>query len=316
MFDRLQDDAGIDVALENLLKALGDGGYRFVTPTPATHRLVAARRSEAAPGDLRDVFGWRRPFREADLDANLWRLLAQAGALEAVDEGRVRSRVRVSSLDDRLYLHSASGSGPDEVFLGPDSYRFARLLRTAAKDVPRRGRFMDVGTGAGVGALTLAGMHPGAEVVAGDVNPGALRLVRINARAAGLRVQAALGPGLTAVQGDFDLIVANPPYIAGSGGRTYRDGGDDLGTRLALEWMREAVDRLRPGGRIVLYTGSPIVDGRDSVQDAMAELAGRIGGTLAYEELDPDVFGGTLKREAYAEVERIAAIGAVLQAPS
>jgi methylase of polypeptide subunit release factors len=298
-----------------LLGALRERRYRFVAPTPATHRLVAGRRERSRPGELRDVFGWRRPFREADLDPDLLRFLSSADALETVEPGLLRSRLRVSSLGDQLFLHSPAGSGADEVFLGPDSHRFVRLLRDAARDARPDGRFMDIGSGAGVGAVTLALMHPAAEVLAGDVNAGALRLLAINARAAGVVVSTALGSGLSAVEGDFDLIVANPPYVAGDEGRTYRDGGEDLGTRLALDWMAAAVDRLRPGGRIILYTGSPIVDGQDRVRAAMEDLARRLRGNLTYEELDPDVFGSTLKRAVYAEVERIAAVGAVLQAP-
>ena len=46
----------------------------------------------------------------------------------------------------------------------------------------------------------------------------------------------------------------------------------------------------------------------------LAELAEASGLNLDYEELDPDVFGGMLRTEAYREAERIAAVGAVLTA--
>lgn len=315
MFDGRSDGAQ-DLALQALLRELAGAGYRFVTPTPSTHRRVAERLATARPHDLRDVLGWRRPFRPSEQNGAVVDHLAAADALEAVGTDLARSRLRASTLGDLILLHSPSGAGRDEVFLGPDSHRFAALLRREARDARPDGRFMDIGTGAGAGALTLAGLHPRAEVLAGDVNPEALRLTRINARHAGLRVVAAQSSGMAGVDGDFDVIVANPPYIAGDAGRTYRDGGDGLGTRLALDWMAEAVDRLRPGGRIILYTGSPIVDGRDRVREAMTNLAAEAGGVLAYDELDPDVFGGTLGQTAYADVERIAAVGAVLRAPA
>ena len=170
----------------------------------------------------------------------------------------------------------------------------------------------DIGAGAGVGALTLASLSPAAEVWAGDVNPTALRYLRVNARHAGLPVRTVLAPGLSGVGGRFDAIVANPPYIADDDGRIYRDGGGQLGAERALDWARSALDRLTPDGRLILYTGSPIVDGHDRILEALTALAEDAGLALTYEEIDPDVFGQTLKQGAYRDVERIAAVGAVI----
>jgi methylase of polypeptide subunit release factors len=267
----------------------------------------------ARSGSLRDVFGWSRPFAPGDVDAALLALLEQADAVTDAD-GLLQSRVRVSGLDGRLHVHSAAGSDPDAVFMGPDSYRFVRFLK-GVTPAGFRGRALDIGTGAGAGALALAAAAPSAEVIGADVNLQALRYLAVNAAHSGLTVAGAAGPGLAAVSGDFDLIVANPPYVAGRGGRTYRDGGGAHGAELAFEWMRESAERLRPGGRIILYTGSPIVEGRDPVQAELVRLASEHGFALTYEEIDPDVFGGMLRQAAYAGVERIAAVGAVLQAP-
>jgi len=72
-----------EVALVELGQALRDVGYRFVTPTPETHRRVnmrTARAGEHAARDLRDVFGWSRPFRKSLLPSHWVALLEQAGA--------------------------------------------------------------------------------------------------------------------------------------------------------------------------------------------------------------------------------------------
>lgn len=301
-------------ALVQLLDRLEAAGYDFVTPTPATHALVAARRERARFGSLRDVFGWSLPFSPGDLPPAIFDLLLAGQAAEPTGDDLLRAALRVSRLDGRLHFHSAPGADREAVFLGPDSCRFVRFLRAELERRPAFGRALDIGAGAGAGALMLAARNPTAEVVATDVNPAALRLLEINARHAALPVQAVEGSGLDGAAGEFDLIVANPPYIAGEGGRIYRDGGP-RGIELGLDWMREAAGRLRPGGRVVLYTGSPISEGRDPVHEALQALAARRGLRLAYEEIDPDVFGGTLRRSAYAEVERIAAVGAVLAAP-
>ncbi len=115
------------------------------------------------------------------------------------------------------------------------------------------------------------------------------------------------------MDGPADLIIANPPFIAGDGDRTYRDGGDMLGARLSLDWASQGAARLAPGGRFVLYTGSAIVDGRDGLREALVSRLDPSCHDLSYEELDPDIFGGQLASKAYENVERIAAIGAVIR---
>ena len=67
-----------------------------------------------------------------------------------------------------------------------------------------------------------------------------------------------------------------------------------------------------PRGRALLYTGSAIVDGRDALRDALADAVADAGVRMDYRELDPDVFGEDLDEPAYAQVERIALVGAVI----
>ena len=111
----------------------------------------------------------------------------------------------------------------------------------------------------------------------------------------------------------FDLVIANPPYLVDAGGRIYRDGGDMHGARLALDWTLAAAHRLEPGGRMLLYTGSAIVGGEDALRKALERDLPSLGCRLRYAEIDPDVFGEELDTQAYAEVERIAVIGAVVE---
>ncbi len=298
-----------DKALLDLLGRLAELGYRFITPTPETHRRVVARRAEGR--GPRDIFGWSLPFAREALRDDLFALLGEAGMLSEKD-GRWRSRVRVSSVGETLFLHSAYPTGSrDAVFLGPDSYRFVRFLSAGLAGAAPARRLVDIGAGAGVGAVAAGLAGAAARLTLTNVNPLALRFARINARAAGLDVETVEGPGLDPVEGGFDIVVMNPPFLLDPAGRAYRDGGGRHGAALSLGWALAAARRVAPGGRVLLYTGSAIVDGEDRLE---AELRARLpeGCELDYAELDPDIFGEELDRPGYEEVERIAAVGAVI----
>jgi hypothetical protein len=85
------------------------------------------------------------------------------------------------------------------------------------------------------------------------------------------------------------------------------------GAELSLDWALEAAARIDSGGTIILYTGSAIVAGQDGLEAALEEKLPALGCNLAYEELDPDIFGELMSEPAYREVERVAAVGAVIR---
>ena len=300
--------------LAALLQALDQEGYAFTTVTPATHQRVVARRRGQTASDLRDIFGWSLPFTRDTLPADLFDLLREGGAVEE-GSGTCRSLVRVSSLSGRLFLHSAFPTdAADSVFFGPDTYRFARFIEASAEDLDTPRHLVDLGAGAGPGGISAAGLLEPEAISLVDINSRALTLACANAMAAGLDVETVEG-GLERVEGDIDLIVANPPFIADSQGRDYRDGGAMLGAGVSLDWARQSLGRLGEGGTMLLYTGSPIIAGEDRLLAALSELADDAGASLRYEELDPDIFGEELDQPIYATAgaERIAAVGAVLR---
>jgi methylase of polypeptide subunit release factors len=301
-----------DRGLSDLLRELDALEYRFVTPTPETHRRVLERDPGRIAADLRDIFGWSLPFEKALLSPPLWNALEKSG-LAAGDGPLWRSRVRVSSLDDRLFLHSAYPTDQgDAVFFGPDSYRFAAFLRTELPRLSAVRRLVDVGAGSGVGAIVAAPLLPGARLTATDINPTALRFARINAGHGGVELEIVEASGLDGVEGSVDLVIANPPFVTDSAKRLYRDGGGMHGARLSLDWALAAARRIEPGGAVLLYTGSSIVGGRDALHDALAERLPTLGCALRYTEIDPDIFGELLIEPGYEEVERVAAVGAVI----
>jgi methylase of polypeptide subunit release factors len=309
--DHIEGVLSADRALVDLGSRLRERGYRFVTPTPETHRRVNARPENAEARSLRDVFGWSRPFREGLLPPDLAALLDAAGAVEPLPGGALRSAVRFSSLGALLLAHSAHPTlAEDAVFLGPDTYRFAALLR---REVSGARRAVDVGCGSGAGGLCLADRVDA--LVLSDVSPRALRFAAVNAALAGVAAEIVQSDVLAAVAGPFDLVVANPPYLVDERRRTYRDGGGPRGVALSARIAGEALARLAPGGRLVLYTATPVVEGRHALE---AELAPVLAAAeaVAYEELDPDVFGEELERPPYADVERIAVVALTCRRPA
>ena len=296
-------------AMLGLLAALRDAGYRFITPTPATHERVLRRALPGRAG-LRDAFGWSRPFAADLLPGALFESLREAGIVVPCEDGW-RSVVRVSSLGDTLLLHSSYPTvQADAVFFGPDSYRFAAAIEA---HLQRHGdglrRALDIGCGAGPGALTIARLRPPAEVTGTDINLSALRLANVNAVFAGAgNVGLRYSNLMAEVSGSFDLIVANPPYLLDPAERSYRHGGGALGAGLSLAIVDAAVPRLAPGGTLLLYTGVAMPGEIDPFAAALAERQALRGVQWDYRELDSDVFGEELEGETYAGAERIAAV--------
>lgn len=73
---------------------------------------------------------------------------------------------------------------------------------------------LDVGTGSGAIALAVADELPGCEVTATDTSPGALEVARANAARLGLTERVTFFAGTLPEQGEFDLVLANLPYVA------------------------------------------------------------------------------------------------------
>ena len=313
----------VATALWLALRHLAGSGYRFITPTPQTHQRILAHRGVQMAATLRDVFGLNMPFKIATCAGMTRELIAAmrgAGVLQTRGD-MLQSRVRVSSLDDDLFVHSAYPAPQDDaVFFGPDTYRFARFIQQGVATFQSTGtgslRLLDVGCGSGAGGIVaaraLAKLGP-LEVCMNDINPLALQYAAVNASFAGVAVKPALGNALRAVTGDFDLIISNVPYLDEVAKRTDGNRGSGVGHALSVQIGQEALARLAPGGRLLLYTGVAIVDCVDAfLADMLPLLTGGQPGAQfewSYSEIDPDVFGEELQQPVHAHIDRIAAVG-------
>ena len=160
----------------------------------------------------------------------------------------------------------------------PETEELVELLKSEIQDP--KSEILDVGTGSGVIALSLAAEFPEARILAVDVSDDALALAQENAIRLDLsdRVQFLKSRLLETIAGPFDLIVANLPYISTQDRRTLsrevlRDPEIALfagprGDELVRELINRAPTRLRPGGMLALEIG---LGQRDALLSALAE---------------------------------------------
>jgi release factor glutamine methyltransferase len=138
-------------------------------------------------------------------------------------------------------------------------------------------RVLDIGTGSGAIALALADEHPGARIVALDSSTDALALARENAEACELEIELRQGDIRDPIEGEFDLVVSNPPYVLPEEIEALEPEVRDWEPREALvgvgvpEVLAErSSELLVPGGWLAVELG-------EGQQSAYAALLGNLG---------------------------------------
>jgi release factor glutamine methyltransferase len=171
----------------------------------------------------------------------------------------------------------------------------ARSTPHEARSSEHAAQVLDLGTGGGCLAITLALEVPAARVAATDISAAALAVARANAARLGAqdRVTFIQGSWLAGQSGPFDVIVSNPPYVAESARTTLAPevadyephealfgGADGLGAYRALAPMAARV--LRPGGVLICEIGG---DQADAVSGIMTAAGLRV------DDVRPDLQG-------------------------
>ena len=143
------------------------------------------------------------------------------------------------------------------------------IMRTRRNPYPVR--MIDVGTGSGCIAVTLALEIAGSEVFAGDISKEALDVARGNASRAGATVGFVCMDVLDAVSGPFDFIVSNPPYVRLDDIHRLQREVREYEPHVALfspddelaiyrRLAAEAREKLRPGGHLIMEIGIGMED--------------------------------------------------------
>lgn len=317
--------------LVDLLAIIKMQDYQFTTVTPRTHAIFLSKPN-LSPTNLRDIFGWNLPFSLDELPTPVKRIMVAADIIEPCGD-MFRSKVRIASLSHDLshhdiFLHSGFPTTElDSVFFGPDTYRFARFIRQTltqdrhlisdAKDsrVKPPLRILDIGCGTGAGGVAAIRALPHGqiyEMTMNDISPTALNFTRVNAQVADIPIKQLHGDVFETLEGEFDLIISNPPYMNDESSRAYRDGGAQLGLDLSIRIFTRALQHLAPGGKFLLYTGVAMTDQSDPFLSTLEPLLADTNFTWSYEEIDPDIFGEELQLPSYSSAHRIAAVGLVV----
>lgn len=111
------------------------------------------------------------------------------------------------------------------------------LVRWVAKECPTARLILDIGTGSGAIAVSLAKLLPQAEVAAIDISEVALDYASRNAAANGVKVRVVQGDALSDWTGAFeelDVVVSNPPYVPASDRASMHRNVRDYEPELAL----------------------------------------------------------------------------------
>jgi len=203
------------------------------------------------------------------------------------DDVAVRFGTLVDQRADRVPLQHLTGRAPFrflELAVGPgvfvprpetEQLTGWALERLAGTDGPI---VVDLGSGSGAIALSIAHEHPGARVTAVDVSADALALARENAARTGLAVELLEHDAREGLPGGpYDLVVSNPPYVEPEDlpalmpdVREYEPHVALVGRGATEAVVRAAQDALRPGGWLVVEVG-------DGQAGAAAALLGGLG---------------------------------------
>jgi release factor glutamine methyltransferase len=179
------------------------------------------------------------------------------------------------------------------------------LVELALQLAPRR--VLDVGTGSGALALAIAAELPACEVVASDTSAAALAVARANAERLGLGHRVELVEGtLPAEAGEFDLIVANLPYVSEAEWPALEPEVREWEPREALLAGSDGLDAIRCLLSDRVRLGSALAPRTASAVSGTLALEVGVGQAEAVESLLRAAgFGATETRADLAGIERL-----------
>ncbi len=139
----------------------------------------------------------------------------QVAAYLALEQRRQQGEPMAYLIGQREFMGHMFQVSPAVLIPRPDTEVLVQTALQLIQNVPEP-RILDLGTGSGAIAISLALARPDAQVYASDVSAEALQVAQSNAQRLCGKVEFCAGNWYDAIVGHaaFDLIVSNPPYIA------------------------------------------------------------------------------------------------------
>jgi len=198
------------------------------------------------------------------------RLLADAGETGAVTDKAD------SLLGGQVGLYQPEGG-----------YRVAvdPVLLAASVPLASTGRLLDIGTGAGAAALCFAHRAPGSRVTGLELQPGMAALARRNVELNDMQDRVTILEGdllrpPRELQGGFDHVIANPPYLPAERADPPPDASKAAanveGEAVLADWIDFAIRMVKPKGAITF------IHRADRLGELLALLDGRAGGIVVF----------------------------------
>ncbi len=232
------------------------------------------------------LFGERQLFKAGIADAknDAWLLLAMACRIdknyyylhseeEAATEQELEFGLLVKKRSERIPLQYITG---EQEFMGLDFQVNSNVLiprqdtevlvEEALKVLTSGMEVLDMCTGSGCIAISIAKLKPGVKVTAGDISQGAVNVAKENARKHETAVVFLTSDMFGQIKGQFDVIVSNPPYIPTGVIPKLMPEVRDFEPHLALDGSEDGLmfykilagqgrDYLKPGGYLMMEIG-------------------------------------------------------------
>ena len=180
----------------------------------------------------------------------------------------------------------------------PDTEALVDVALTRTRSASMSARVLDLCTGSGCVAITLARERPTTDVVGTDVSQDAMSVAEANAlRLGAYNARFVVCDLYEAVTGPFDLITANPPYIASAEVDALSPDIVRFEPRLALDGGAEGLDVVT---RIVAHAGEHLAKGGVLAVEVGQGQAERVAGML-----EQAGFVEVTRVRDYARIERV-----------
>jgi len=252
---------------------------------------------EAPDADGRLIVGHALHLDRARLLSQSERVLdaREADVISALAARRLRHEPVSRIVGEKEFWSLPIAVTPDVLVPRPET---ETIVEAALDFVVRSGlrmenlRVLDIGTGSGALLLALIQELPGATGVGTDISPAAVEVARANAKRCGFEGRCTFIVCETAagVQGPFDIVVSNPPYVANDEIRSLAPEVRDFDPPVALDGGKDGLDAYRSiageARRILAQGGRMFVELGIGQEPAVRELFTSAGLSVGVARMD------------------------------